>query len=335
MSWKAIHLGPYSLGQDGLTVETLWKHRKTKAIVRGGDTAPQRGPCWHKVPLTIAAATEAGGLLQDFERKTPFWIGDWWNDARARWPEEYHQLVDSTGFELTTLDEYARVAKNIPTAQRMITAGVNFTVHQAVAGLDEINRRRVMVKAHTEGLTVAAVRSEVKRVRRAPVSEGKGRLRGKYRVLYVDPDYSTTTLDQLAKLAVPAHMTSDAALFLWCTESLRFDILQVIAAWEFEHRSAFMWDRVMHQAAGRYLDERHEHLLWCVRGTCPPDQLTPMLDSVVTIRRGPENGEKPEEFRTFIERLYDHGPYLELLAKRHMAREGWTFFGQQIGDAVA
>lgn len=333
MAWRPISLGPYRLGDAGLVVERTWEHRTTGELVRSVPRGKAKQYVKHEP--TIDEATAAGEFLQGWEKRGPFWTGDWWNDARERWPETHQQLVDATEFDLETLDEYARVARKIPKSRRFVTRGVSFTAHQAVAALDTENQRRILVKAKAENLNVTAVRAEARRVRRGAVAEGAAVLRGKYRVLLCDPDHEEVTIEELAAIPVQAHMLVNSVAFITCPESRRFKIAEVLDAWGFEHRSAFVWDRVLHQGPGAYLDVRHEHVLLCVRGKCSPDNLTPMLDSVVTHRAGPEVGELPEAFRKMIERLYDRGPYLELFAKRKMKRAGWTFYGTQLGKAVA
>jgi N6-adenosine-specific RNA methylase IME4 len=121
------------------------------------------------------------------------------------------------------------------------------------------------------------------------------------------------------------HVEQDAVLFLWCTEPMRFAAHAVIEAWGFEHKSAIVWDKVLHNF-GHYVSVRHEHLLICTRGSCTPDRPTPMPDSVMTIRRSDVHSEKPREFRAVIEQLYD-GPYVELFGRHEVA--GWTVFGNQ------
>lgn len=333
MAWKSINLGPYRLTDTGLVVDDVWVHRTTGEITR--NVPRGQAKAYRKTEPTIEWATEAGEFLQGWEKRGPFWIGDWWNDARERWPETHDQLVDATGFDVDTLDEYARVARNIPRSRRWIKRGISFSKHQAVAALDTPTQRDILGRAKDEDLNLTAVRAAVRRVRRQPVAEGSAELTGKFRILLCDPDHEHTTIDELVALPVRAHMLANSAAFITCPETRRFKIAEVLDAWGFEHRSAFIWDRVFHQGPGSYLDVRHEHLLLCVRGKCSPDRLTPMLDSVVTHKAGPEVGELPEAFRKMIERLYDHGPYLELFAKRRMTRKGWTFYGQQLGEKVA
>ena len=127
-----------------------------------------------------------------------------------------------------------------------------------------------------------------------------------------------------------AHARRNAVLFLWCPEPLRFDVKPVIDQWGFEHKTAWIWDKVEHNF-GHYLSVRHEHLLLCTRGSCTPDRLTPMIDSVQTFRRTSIHSEKPREFYKLIERLYN-GPYLELFGRRPV--EGWSVYGNQFDEQI-
>ena len=91
-------------------------------------------------------------------------------------------------------------------------------------------------------------------------------------------------------------------------------------------KTGMVWHKRRHNW-GHYVSVRHEHVILATRGSCLPDRPTPMLESVFTSAKLPqelEHSEKPEELRTMIERLYD-GPYLELFGRRRVA--GWTVYG--------
>ena len=78
---------------------------------------------------------------------------------------------------------------------------------------------------------------------------------------------------------------------------------------------------------GHYNSVRHEHLLICTRGSCKPD-IPKLVDSVQSIERSKKHSQKPEEFYTIIENLYDHGRKLELFARGR--RKGWDFDGNEV-----
>lgn len=168
---------------------------------------------------------------------------------------------------------------------------------------------------------------------------------GKYRVIYADPPwqyrdtrqdsaefgaasahYPTMNIADLCALPVDEKCLDDAVLYLWVTAPLLYEAHDVIKAWGFEYKSAFVWDKIAHNV-GHYVSVRHEHLLICTRGSCVPDS-EQLHDSVVSIKRG-RHSEKPEFFRELIETMYPYGPRLELF-RRGAAPEGWKVWGNQV-----
>ena len=161
----------------------------------------------------------------------------------------------------------------------------------------------------------------------------------KYRIIYADPpwsygntqpDYHTEQRDhypvmELAAIcAVPVRdwAENDAVLFLWVTAPILAESFQVIAAWGFEYKTCFVWDKIKHNM-GHYNSVRHELLLICTRGSCQPDSQQ-LFDSVQSIERG-KHSAKPVEFYDIIETIYTHGRRLEIFARQE--REGWSSYG--------
>ena len=324
MPWKPVQLGPYRLDDSAL-------------VVTGEPT--------------LDDAASAGEWLRDMERRTPWFIGDWFNDTRERFPETWPQAVAEIGYTRDTCEVYGSICRNVPPTQRLYADELPFAVHQAVAPLDWPTRKKLLKKAKEEQLTVSAMRQEVRLLRRRTVSEGQGELKGRYRVIYADPPwpyddsgkmpgksftraedvYPTMSIDEIAGMSLEAHAQPNAALFLWVPVPLLPKAFPVIEAWSFTYKNKIVWSKGTH-VHGHYLSNRHEDLILATRGSCVPDRLTPMIENVQVIRQRGENSEKPKEFRPIITRLYD-GPYLELFA-RH-AVEGWTTFGNQVGTLVA
>jgi len=166
---------------------------------------------------------------------------------------------------------------------------------------------------------------------------------GKYRVLYADPPwqysddmtldaygpadkhYQTLTLTDLKALPVRELTTDEAVLFLWSTSPCIEAALSLVPAWGFTYKAMFVWDKVKHNY-GHYNSVRHELLLICTKGSCLPDT-SELTDSVFSIERT-EHSVKPEEFRQLIDRMYTHGPRIELFA-RGAAAEGWEVWGNE------
>uniref|UniRef100_A0A6M3J3V9 Putative methyltransferase n=1 Tax=viral metagenome TaxID=1070528 RepID=A0A6M3J3V9_9ZZZZ len=169
----------------------------------------------------------------------------------------------------------------------------------------------------------------------------------KYRVLYADPPWSygntqpdyhpgprdhypVMKLADICALPIAGICEDNAVLFLWVTSPILEESFQVIRAWGFRYKTSFVWDKIKHNM-GHYNSVRHEFLLVCVRGSCPPD-VPKLFDSVQSIERT-EHSVKPEEFRQIIDTIYPHGKRLELFARgRH---EGWDVFGHEAEAPVS
>jgi len=163
----------------------------------------------------------------------------------------------------------------------------------------------------------------------------------KYRVLYADPPWSygntqpdyhpeqrdhyrVMPLADLCAMPVAERCEDNAVLFLWVTSPMLEESFQIIRAWGFRYKTSFVWDKIKHNM-GHYNSVRHEFLLVCVRGSCPPD-VPKLFDSVQTIERA-EHSRKPEEFRQIIDTIYPHGKRLEIFGRG--PHEGWDVFGDE------
>jgi N6-adenosine-specific RNA methylase IME4 len=165
---------------------------------------------------------------------------------------------------------------------------------------------------------------------------------GKFRVIYADPPwqyshemtpsygavkyhYSQMDTTAIATLPISDLASDDAVLFLWVTSPKLEECFRVINAWGFKYKASFVWDKVKHNW-GHYNSVRHEMLLICTRGSCTPD-VPDLVDSVVSIERSDKHSEKPAYFRELIDKLYPHGPRLELFARE--AAENWEVWGNE------
>lgn len=180
--------------------------------------------------------------------------------------------------------------------------------------------------------------------RRAHIAERAEWPTDKYRVIYADPPweygqnynpnyghtmahYPTLNLDQLCALDVESIALPDAVLFLWITSPKLYESgPRILKAWGFDYKASFVWDKVKHNW-GHYNSVRHEFLLLCTRGSCPPDVPT-LYDSVMTIERSEEHSQKPAEVREMIDTLYPHGPRIELFARE--PADGWEAWGNEL-----
>lgn len=220
-------------------------------------------------------------------------------------------------------------------------------VAQQLAALPEQTRDAIAKKETT---LAQAKRDEHRKTTRAVELPD-----GKYRVLYADPPwfygnsgvinesdgygraarhYPSMTIAELCAMEVLARVADNAVLFMWVTSPLLDECWPVIKAWGFTYKTSMVWDKVDHNY-GSYVSVRHELLLICTRGSCTPDNPTPMPDSVMSIARSDVHSQKPEEFRAVIDRLYngDASHKLELFGRRPVA--GWTQFGNELNEEKA
>lgn len=275
----------------------------------------------------------------------PYWIGDLLTHAESRedWREVMDQLIAETGLTRKTLENYGYLASHVEEPERAIAPS---PAHAAeVAPLERVDQTKYLEQARTEGWTRNELRRRIRSDQRTRIIDGQAVLEGMYRVIYADPawlysdsraiadssayggaenHYAGMTIEAIAALPVAAHALPDSVLFMWVTSPMLDVCWPVIDAWGFEYKTSIVWDKVLGNY-GHYVRVHHELLLVCTRGSCLPDEPTPMPDSVQVIRRGDEHSAKPDDFRKLIMKLYTRGPYLELFGRKRV--EGWTVFG--------
>jgi N6-adenosine-specific RNA methylase IME4 len=184
---------------------------------------------------------------------------------------------------------------------------------------------------------------------------------GKYRVIYADPPWSygdtreglnagdgfgpavdrsstaardhypTMSMADLRALDVPALAADDCVLFCWATFPLLPDQLEVVKAWGFKYKTAFVWDKGR-GTFGHYHTAESELLLVATKGSCTPDA-DKREKQVQRFERGAHSA-KPEGWRELIDRLYPHGARIELF-RRGVAPDGWHVWGNEAQDTAA
>lgn len=283
------------------------------------------------------------GAMQFIDRAASasmWWHGDMLNFGLATYSELASQAEGDGKYATKTLENAKYVAGNVPFSLRK--ENLSFTHHLLIAALPSAEQRKWLALAESDDLSFADFRKAL-RNERLQIAAEQPLPEGKHRVLYVDPPwkyndertglvdytgaedhYPTLTIDELSALSVSELALPDAVLFLWATSPLLDDAFQIIAAWGFEYKTSFVWDKVRHNY-GHYNSVRHELLLVATRGSCTPDS-DKLRDSVVECPRG-EHSEKPDVFYEIIEEMYQRGPRLELFARRK--RKGWKAWGNQ------
>jgi len=143
--------------------------------------------------------------------------------------------------------------------------------------------------------------------------------------------YPTMSKADLCALDVKGLAAPDAVLFCWATFPLLDDQLEVVAAWGFTYKTAFVWAKPQ-GSFGHYHKADAELLLVCTRGSCTPD--SDHRDSQVQALPRGAHSAKPEGFRSLIDGMYPHGPRVELF-RRGPAPVGWVTWGAEIEPEVA
>ena len=135
--------------------------------------------------------------------------------------------------------------------------------------------------------------------------------------------YELMTLERIKAMPVDKLTSENAACFLWVTNGLLQEGLDVLKAWGFSYRSPFFWVKSQ-LGLGQYFRNSSETLLLGVKGKMP-----------VAFKGQPnweflprqEHSHKPEEMYAIIERLYPKRSYLELFARKRPSNPDWYIWG--------
>lgn len=308
--------------------------------LRARSVVPVGTPSLDQLRQALAFAHEA-------HESAPYWIGHLlvYAESRKDWHDKLDQVIGMTGLALKTIHNYTYLVRHVDVEELAIAPS---PAHAAeVAPLPKDEQRKFLARAKRDDLTRREMRQIIKAEKRPAVIDGQAELWGKYRVIYADPPweyrsassaadgafatagehYPTMTIADMCKMPIAAHALKNAVLFLWTTAP---HLLQnpgpreVLEAWGFTYKTNVCWDKVLGNF-GHYFRVHHEHLIIATRGSCLPDEPTPQPDSVQVVRRSDVHSEKPDHFRTLIEKLYTQGPYLELFGRKRV--EGWTVVG--------
>lgn len=141
-----------------------------------------------------------------------------------------------------------------------------------------------------------------------------------------DNHYPTSCTEIIAARDVPSVAADDCVLFLWATIPMLPHALLVMAAWGFDYKSHYVWqkDKI---GLGYWNREIHELLLIGTRGKIMAPAPGTQRESVVYDVRG-DHSAKPECFLEMIETWYPTLPKIEL-NRRGAPRDGWSAWGNE------
>lgn len=297
-----------------------------------------------------------GEWLQSAERSLMWWIGDWLRFGESKWGDKYASGIEITGRSYQNLADAKWVADRVEFSRRR--ENLSWSAHREVAALPPQQADSILDEAEREGWSVRETRAAVHRVKNAAripaavapiegrkVSDLSALIRNgeKFGCIYADPPwlydnqgtraatgnhYEGLTVAQLCELPVNELAADDAHLHLWTTNGFIFECQKIFDAWGFEFRSTFIWCKPQ-IGIGNYWRNSHEILLTAIRGNAKRFN-DHSLRSWIECDRGVHSA-KPEIVRHHLEKA-SPGPRLEMFARS--GAEGWTVWGNQIGDTL-
>lgn len=135
--------------------------------------------------------------------------------------------------------------------------------------------------------------------------------------------YELMTLKRIKGMPVDDLCNEDAACFLWVTNGLLQEGLDVLKSWGFSYRSPFYWVKSQ-LGLGQYFRNSSETLLLGIKGKMPVDfRAQPNWEFMPR----QEHSKKPEEMYAIIERLYKDRSYIELFARKRPSNPKWRIWG--------
>jgi N6-adenosine-specific RNA methylase IME4 len=139
--------------------------------------------------------------------------------------------------------------------------------------------------------------------------------------------YTVEDTADIRKWPVVNIAADDCVLYLWATVPMLQDALEVLAAWDFEYVSHFVWDKEA-PGTGYWNRNQHELLLIGTRGKVVPPAQGDQFSSVI-IEKKTKHSAKPQKAYEIIEAYHgDDLPKIEL-NRRGEKRAFWDAWGNE------
>ena len=165
---------------------------------------------------------------------------------------------------------------------------------------------------------------------------------GVFQVVYCDPPwqynnsgfnssaeqhYPTMSMDELRAMPVKNMRADNAVMFMWATNPLLKEAIELMGTWGFEYKTNIAWVKDRQINLGFYVYGKHELLLIGTNGS-----MLPIGDKPSSVMTGSNNihSKKPESTYELIEAMYPRLKYVELFA-RNTPRNGWVKWGNEVG----
>jgi len=154
-------------------------------------------------------------------------------------------------------------------------------------------------------------------------------------------NYNTMTMEELQKL--PINQIADpngCVLALWCPASLFKCGLEIMEAWEFEHKQIYTWvkskkklpkdvqlEQILSFGMGRLFRGCSEHALIGINSTKIYRNLQNRSQRSVSFASNLGHSSKPATLQNSLDLMYPLANKIELFARQE--RAGWTCLGNQ------
>ncbi|HEY4982610.1 MAG TPA: MT-A70 family methyltransferase [Pseudolabrys sp.] len=171
---------------------------------------------------------------------------------------------------------------------------------------------------------------------------GLAPIAGKFKTLVIDPpwqydglflgrggpDYATMPQEELLALPVPDWAEDNCHLYLWTTNAMFPDAIELMAKWGFRHNTVITWAKPRY-GMGTHFRGQTEHVIFGIRGT-----LRTRVSNIGTWFAAPTGAHsaKPERFYEIV-RAASYPPYGEAFQRK--ARSDFVNLFEQRAAAEA
>jgi len=251
----------------------------------------------------------------------------------------YNKVQEKTGLKYGTIKTAKMIMGNIQRCNRLYLCGIKH--YALVYQMESKQQKYWLEKCINEGWSTRIFGQKIfSSIPPPPLPKGE------YSIIYADPpweyrntgfdmssdkQYKTMEIEEIKNLTdlkgktVQEIIAKNAVLFLWVTNPLLKEGIEVVEAWGFEYKTNFAWVKGGH-TAGFYIYGEHELLLIGIKGSfLPTGELS---GSVLDCERSKRHSEKPKIVYEVIETMYPNQKYVELFARNK--RKGWRSWGNEL-----
>jgi len=162
---------------------------------------------------------------------------------------------------------------------------------------------------------------------------------GEGKEIAIDSRYQLMTLEDLKAMPLKDITEKDAVCFMWCTNPLLPESLELLKAWGFKYKTMLTWKKT--SCSGYWFMGITEHILFGVKGNVKAFRSG--LLNFHECKSG-KHSQKPTYFRELISKAVsktmDNPKKLELFARSREGFfpdyefEGWDVYGNEVNNSI-